>query len=79
MSPARTKKGMITVNRIKAARISLGWGMRELAHEAGVSLASVQRAETSKEIMPSAGMKIAKALDYSVEDLWELAETKERS
>jgi len=69
---ARTKQGTVKVCRIKAARMSLGWGMRELAKEAGVSLASVQRVEAGKETMLSHAMKIAKALDYSVEDLWEI-------
>jgi transcriptional regulator with XRE-family HTH domain len=69
---ARTKSGSVQVCRIKAARLALGWDMRRLAKESRTSLASVQRAEVGKEPSLGTAMKIAKALDYSVEDLWEL-------
>lgn len=69
---AKTKAGNVQVCRIKAARMALGWDMRRLAKESNTSLATVQRAETGKEPILTTAMRIAKALDYSVEDLWEL-------
>jgi DNA-binding XRE family transcriptional regulator len=69
---AKTKSGSVQVCRIKAARLALNWSMRDLSKESGVALASVCRAETGKEPTLATALKLAKALKYAVEELWEI-------
>lgn len=47
----------------KMARAALGWGVRDLAREAGVSVDTISRLERGDEIMPRTLAAIRTALE----------------
>jgi transcriptional regulator with XRE-family HTH domain len=54
---------MINRSQIRMARAALGWGVRDLAREAGLATATVARIESGKEAMGSSLRKIRKTLE----------------
>lgn len=69
----RSGSVLILANRIKAARLQKGWHTpREMAAATGISHPSIWRAESGKEPSLTNAMRIAAALEYPVEELWEL-------
>lgn len=71
---SQAKMGALKLCRIKVARLSAGMSMRELTAKSGVNVSSICRCEAGKEPTLTNALKLAKALGYSVEDLWELDE-----
>lgn len=47
----------------KMARAAVGWGVRELAKEAGVAVDTVSRLERGEEIMPRTLQAVRSALE----------------
>jgi transcriptional regulator with XRE-family HTH domain len=47
----------------KMARAAIGWGVRELAREAGVAVDTISRLERGEEIMPRTLAAIRTALE----------------
>jgi putative transcriptional regulator len=62
-------------NRIKVFRAMKDWTQEELAHRVGVTRKTINTVENGK-FVPSAylALKIAKAFEVSVEEVFQLAE-----
>lgn len=54
---------MLTPEASRAARGLLGWGVRELAAEAGVDKATITQFENGRGLRPSTAAKIVNALE----------------
>lgn len=55
--------------KLKAARLRLGWGQTQVAYLAKLSVAAVNRAERGKSQRPDTITKIAHVLGVSMEEL----------
>jgi putative transcriptional regulator len=62
-------------NQIRVFRAMKGWTQEELAHHVGVTRKTINTVENGK-FVPSAylALKIAKAFEVSVEEVFQLAE-----
>jgi len=60
---------MLTPEAQRAARGLLGWGVRELAAEAGVAWTTVSQFENGRDLRPSTAAKIVAALEAHGVDL----------
>ncbi len=67
------KQAALTLPRIKVARLERGWTVRQLAAAAGVSLATVSRVEAGREPSLQVALRLARALDFPIEELWTIA------
>ena len=54
---------MLTATHIRAARAVLGWGVRDLAAQAGVSVNAVTRLEAGRDVRKSTADKIQATLE----------------
>ena len=54
---------MLTATHIRAARAVLGWGVRDLAAQAGVSINAVTRLEAGRDVRKSTADKIQATLE----------------
>ncbi len=55
---------MITRKQVRAARAAVGWGVRQLGEQAGVSFATISRFENGRGDMLSATLdKVQRALE----------------
>ncbi|MDP9267281.1 MAG: helix-turn-helix domain-containing protein [Acidobacteriota bacterium] len=64
----------VITNRIKAARLSAELSMRALEEISGVDAATICRCEKGKEPTLTNALKLARALNVAVEELWEIRE-----
>src|SRR5207245_2465831 len=67
------------VSRITAVRMALGLSMRDLAGICDLSVATVSRAESGKDVSLAHAMRISRALNRTIEELWMLDDTPQAS
>ncbi len=67
------KQRVLTVLRLKLARLERGWTVRQLAAASGVSSPSISRAESGKEPSLGTALRLARALDVPIDELWTIA------
>jgi DNA-binding XRE family transcriptional regulator len=72
--PVMVQSGQITItgNRVKVARVGMGWTMRQAAAASGVSTATWCRIESGEEPSLHCAMRVARALGFAIEELWKI-------